>query len=94
MKNIIFIASILVSLGLNAKDTDSENIKFVDVKSKKIIVNISKNDLQNSTAQMFAPKRYQSTLTINASGVSSYKCNTVHNNKTNVHYHNTNEVIK
>jgi len=94
MKNIIFIICILVSLGLNAKDTDSENIKFVDVKSKKILIDINKNEQQYDVAQTIEPNHYQTTLTINASGASSYQCNTVHNNKTNLHYHNTKEILK
>jgi hypothetical protein len=94
MKNIIFIICILTSVGLKAKDIDSKNIKFVDVNSKKIVVSSSKNDLYNDAAQLIAPNRYQTTLTINASGVSSYQCNTVHNNKKLVHSHNTNEAIK
>jgi hypothetical protein len=94
MKNIIFIICILTSVGLKAKDIDSENIKFVDVKSKKILINISKNELQNDAIQTIEPNRYQTTLTINASGVSSHQCNSVHKNKKNMHYHNTNEAIK
>jgi hypothetical protein len=94
MKNIIFIICIFASIGLKANDNDLKNIKFVDVKSKTLLVINSKNELQNNYVQTSGLKTYESTLTINASGVSSYQCNAVHNNSSIIHNHMTIEAKK